>query len=292
MSDENKKVGLFSLPNDNIVKTIVVALLLCLFCSVIVSTAATVLKPKQVANKLLDKKRNILSVADIDLSAGSVDELFGQIEEKVVDLQTGEYTNAVDQATFDQRKAAKDPAYRVALNKDQDIAQIGGYSKYANVYLVKDGDRVSKYILPVKGYALWSTMYGFICLEADTTTACNISFYEHAETPGLGGEIDNKKWQSTWAGKQVADSVGVPKLHLIKGQVNDDMPDAQYKIDGLAGATLTSIGVTNMVQFWLGDNGFGPYLKNIRQLSESSSNSTSNSNDSKDAIASAATERG
>lgn len=275
MPDENKKVGLFSLPNDNIVKTIVVALLLCLFCSIIVSTAATVLKPKQVANKLLDKKRNILSVAGIDLSTGSVDQLFGQIEEKIVDLQTGEYSDAVDLATFDQRKAAKDPAYRVALNKEQDIAQIGGYSKYANVYLVKDGDRVSKYILPVKGYALWSTMYGFICLEADATTACNISFYEHAETPGLGGEIDNKKWQASWAGKQVADSTGAPKLHLIKGQVTSATPDAQYKIDGLAGATLTSIGVTNMIHFWLGEDGFGSYLHNIRQQLSNSSNSDS-----------------
>lgn len=283
MSDENKKDGFFSLPNDNIVKTIVVALMLCLFCSVIVSTAATVLKPKQVANKLLDKKRNILSVAGLDLSTGSVDELFSQIEEKIVDLETGQYTDAVDLATFDQRKASKDPAYRVALDKDEDIAQIGGYSKYANVYLVKDGDRVSKYILPVKGYALWSTMYGFICLEADANTACNISFYEHAETPGLGGEIDNKKWQATWAGKQIADSAGVPKLHLIKGQVNSAMPDAEYKIDGLAGATLTSIGVTNMVQFWLGENGFGPYLKNVRQQSGSDNDSDTSSNINSDA---------
>ncbi len=259
-----RQAGFLNLPNDNIVKTIAVATLLCLVCSIVVSGAATLLKPTQSANKLLDKKRNILSVAGIADDGKSVDELFQQIETRVVDMQTGEFTDEVDAKTFDQRKASKDPVYRVALDRDQDIAQIGGRSKYANVYLLKTNNQLDKIILPIKGYGLWSTMYGFISLENDANTVSSITFYEHGETPGLGGEIENRKWQKSWKGKEISNAQGDPILKLIKGQVDLSASDAKYKIDGLAGATLTSNGVSNLIQFWMGSDGFGPYLQKVR----------------------------
>ncbi len=264
MNNSKRQGGFFHLPNDNMVKTIGVATLLCLLCSIIVSGAATLLKPTQVANALLDKKNNILAVSGIDLSGKSIEQAFTQIEARVVDIATGEYTDAVDANTFDQRKASKDPAYRVDLSSEQDIAQIGGRSKYANVYLVKEGDAIQKIILPIKGYGLWSTLYGFIALEGDANTVSGITFYDHKETPGLGGEIENKKWQASWKGKKIADVSGMPSIQLIKGIVSPDTPKADYKIDGLAGATLTSNGVTNLVQFWMGKDGFGPYLSKLR----------------------------
>ncbi|MBT8115870.1 MAG: Na(+)-translocating NADH-quinone reductase subunit C [Arenicella sp.] len=258
--------GFLNLPNDNMAKTIIVATLLCLVCSIVVSTSATLLKPAQVANKLLDKKKNILMVSGISAESGeqSVDELFQRIETKVVDMSSGQYTEEVDAATFDQRRAANDPQYRVDLDKSQDIAQIGGRSKFASVYLVRDGDRVTKYILPVKGYGLWSTLYGFIALESDASTVSGITFYEHKETPGLGGEIENPRWQQVWIGKQLLDDQGRLALQVVKGEVTEVTPQAENKIDGLAGATLTSNGVSNLISFWMGDNGFGPYLERIR----------------------------
>lgn len=259
-----RQAGFLNLPNDNIVKTIAVATLLCLVCSIIVSGAATFLKPTQTANKLLDKKRNILAVAGIADDGKSVDELFQQIETRVVDMQSGEFTDEVDAQTFDQRKASKDPLYRVDLDGEEDIAQIGGRSKYANVYLLNKNDQLDKIILPIKGYGLWSTMYGFISLENDANTVSGITFYEHAETPGLGGEIENSKWQMSWQGKKITDAQGQPILRLIKGQVDLSASDANYKIDGLAGATLTSNGVSNLIQFWMGKDGFGPYLQKVR----------------------------
>ncbi len=266
----SKQAGFLHLPNDNMTKTIIVAVLLCLVCSIIVSTAATVLKPQQVANKLLDKKKNILSVAGIESNGKSVDELFEQIETNVVDMQTGEFTDAVDVATFDQRKASKDPDFRVNLSKQQDVAQIGGRSKYANVYMVKQQGNISKIILPVRGYGLWSTMHGFLALESDAQTVSGITFYEHAETPGLGGEIENKKWQASWQGKKIYDQQGIPKLTVLKGQVIPGNSDAEYQIDGLSGATLTSNGVTNLIKFWMGEDGFGPFLQRIRTTDSAS----------------------
>ena len=85
--------------NDTIGKTITVALLLCIVCSVVVSGAAIALKPAQVANKALDMQRNILRIGGLSqsgeaLTRDRVKELFGQIEEKYVDLETGKYTEA------------------------------------------------------------------------------------------------------------------------------------------------------------------------------------------------------
>ena len=262
----NRQLGFLNLPNDNIVKTIGVALVLCLVCSVIVSTAATVLKPKQVANKQLDMKKNILSVAGIEDKSKSIDELFAQIETRVVELETGEYTDAVDAATYDQLKASKDPAYRVELTDDQDIASISARAKYASVYLLKDGDELQKVIIPIKGYGLWSTLFGFLALEADATTVSGITFYDHKETPGLGGEIENKKWQASWHGKQLFNQQGEPALAVIKGAVAPNSPNAKHQIDGLAGATLTSNGVSNLIKFWAGENGFGPYLHRLQGI--------------------------
>lgn len=260
----SRQAGFFSLPNDNIVKTIGVATLLCLLCSVVVSGAATLLKPRQVANKLQDKKSNILTVAGIADSSKSVNELFAQIEARVVNMETGEFTDEVDANTFDQRKAANDAQYRKSLDKSQDIASISNMSKLGNVYLLRDGTQVSKIILPIKGYGLWSTMYGFIALESDAKTVSGITFYEHAETPGLGGEIENEKWQASWSGKQIVDDQGKPVLSLVKGGVSASTANAQYKVDALSGATLTSNGVTNLIQFWMGENAFGPFLGRVR----------------------------
>ena len=263
-SDFHEQAGFFNLPNDNIVKTLGMALLICLVCSIVVSTAATVLKPKQVANKLQDKKSNILSVAGIVDPSKSVDELFKQVETRVVDMESGEYTDAVDAETYDQLKASKDPAYRVTLSNAEDLASIGARAKYASVYLVRNGEQLEKIVIPVKGYGLWSTMYGFLALESDATTVAGITFYDHGETPGLGGEIENKKWQASWQGKQIVNSQGEAVLGLVKGMVSSGSAEAQYQVDGLSGATLTSTGVTNLIQFWVGENGFGPYLQRQR----------------------------
>ncbi len=256
--------GFLNLPNDNIYKTIIVATLLCLVCSVIVALSATLLKPKQVENKLLDKKTNILTVAGLTDTSKSVEERFSQIESIVVDLESGAVQEGMDGNAYDQRKASRDPAQSVVLDKSQDIAVIKRRANLANVYLLKDGDALQKIILPIKGYGLWSTMHGFIALESDAQTVSGITFYEHGETPGLGGEIENKKWQQSWQGKRVLDENGQVALEVIKGGVTEATPDPQYKVDGLAGATLTSNGVSNLIEFWLGENGFGPYLATLR----------------------------
>jgi Na+-transporting NADH:ubiquinone oxidoreductase subunit C len=256
---------ILDMPNDSRTKTIAVALLLCLVCSVLVSTAAVTLRPLQEANKALDKKRNILQIAGMLREDANIDEQFAQIEARVVDLDSGEFVDAVDPQAYDQREAARDPATSQALNKQEDVASIRRRANRATVYLVREDDRLETIILPLHGYGLWSTMYGFIALDGDGRTVKGFGFYEHAETPGLGGEIDNPNWKALWPGKEVYDDNGEVALEVIKGAVTGATPEPEHKVDGLAGATLTSRGVSNLLQFWLGEQGFKPFLDSIRR---------------------------
>ena len=250
--------------NDSTVKTLVVAFSLSIVCAIFVSTAAVVLQPAQEINKTLDRKRNILAAAGMLEEGKSVEEQFSQVSTRLVDLRTGKFVEDMDPQGYDQRKAAKDPKASTNLSDEEDIANIGRRENYSLVYVVEDSaGELEKIILPVRGYGLWSTMYGFIALEQDINTVAGLGFYEHGETPGLGGEVDNPRWKGMWPGKQVYRD-GDVELGLIKGSVDPDNDNAAWQVDGLAGATLTSRGVTNLVHFWLGENGFEPFLNNLQ----------------------------
>ncbi len=245
-------------------KTIIVALVLCIVCSLVVSSAAVLLKDRQDANKKLDRYSNILAAAGLLNEDESIEDQYKRlITARVVDLDTGRYTDAVDAATYDQRRAAKDNSLSEALSGQDDLAKISRRENYSMVYLVLSKGELQKIILPVRGYGLWSTMRGFIALENDGNTIAGLGFSEHGETPGLGGEIDNPKWKSLWPGKKVYQN-GEVEVGLIKGSVTPGSANADYEVDGLAGATLTSRGVTNLVHFWLGEKGFQKFLSNLR----------------------------
>ncbi|MDX2463654.1 MAG: Na(+)-translocating NADH-quinone reductase subunit C [Porticoccus sp.] len=249
--------------NDSTSKTIIVALVLCVVCSVFVSTAAVMLRPAQQANKDLDRKTNILAAAGMLQEGVSIEEQFATISARAVDMATGKFTDAVDVATYDQRKASKDPAMSDDLG-DADIAKIGRLPKYTLVYLVEGKSGIDKVILPIKGYGLWSTLYGFVALESDLNTVAGLGFYEQQETPGLGGEVDNPVWKAKWIGKKSYDADNKQALTVIKGTVDSSRPEAVHQIDGLSGATLTSRGVDHLIKFWMGEQGFAPFLANLR----------------------------
>jgi len=244
-------------------KTILVVLAVCLVCSIIVAGSAVGLRSTQLANKEKDKQNNILAVAGLEIDK-PVSEIFKQnIETKLVDLATGNFVDVADPNDYDQRKAAKDPAQSVALTAEQNTAKIGRRANLATVYLVSDdAGQLQRIILPVHGAGLWSTMYAFVAVERDGNTVDAITYYEQGETPGLGGEVENPRWRSIWKGKKLFDDQGKPAIKIVKGQAPVGSDSA---IDGLSGATLTSKGVENTFTFWLGEQGFGPFLRNVRQ---------------------------
>ncbi len=248
---------------DSIAYIFTVAFLVCLVCAIIVATAAVSLRPLQVQNKELDLKRNILAAAGLLKEGQSVEDAFSQVETRLVNIETGEFSTDFDVDTFDPVKAVTDPSITSTLDKAQDIASIKRLEEYTEVYIVRTDDGgIETLILPIRGYGLWSTLWGFIALESDLNTVVGLGFYSHAETPGLGGEVDNPIWKAQWPGKSITDDSGKLMIEVTKGGQAD--LNSPYEIDGLSGATLTSKGVNNLVRFWLGDNGFRPFLDNLK----------------------------
>ena len=209
--------GLMQQGKDSTVGTIVVALAVCLVCSVIVSFAAVTLRPIQDTNKTQDFKRNILSVVGMLDPSRPIDEQFSAFETRVINFDTGEYAPEMNTEEFDQRKSSKDPELSINLTAEQDMADIKRRENYGQVFLVRnDDDSIRFMVLPVRGYGLWSTLYGFLALEGDGKTIVGLSFYEHAETPGLGGEVDNPKWKAQWRGKLLLSLEGLLPRPLLR----------------------------------------------------------------------------
>ena len=249
---------------DSISNTLIVAIGLSLVCSIIVSSAAIVLKPVQKKNEEQFRQQIILDVAGLMVPDGNIEELFGAIEPRLVELETGDYSDAVDPATFNALMAAGDPELGITIPDEMDIAGIGRRAKYAPVYIVKDGAEIDQIILPVYGKGLWSTMLGYLSVAPDGNTVRGLRFYAHAETPGLGDQMDKEPWRAQWVGKLIYNGTDEPQIRVIKGLVPANAADAQHMIDGMSGATLTGNGVTGLVQYWTGPHGFGPYLKTFR----------------------------
>ena len=259
MSDSNNIFTKFkNMPVDGIVKTVIVAIALCFVCSMVVSFAAVNLKSIQEANKAIDKQKNILQVAGVYHEGIDVNKTFSSFQPLVVDLNSGKFTDKFDPFIFDDKKAAQDPLLSVSLENDP--ASIGRRTNYATIYLLKKDDgSLDKVILPIHGYGLWSTLYGFIALEDNLNDIFGLQFYQHAETPGLGAEVDNPKWKAQWKGKKLNNENGELMIQVAKTQKYKE-----HHIDALAGATLTSNGVDNLVKFWMGKDGFKKFLNNLK----------------------------
>ena len=268
------------LPKDSIQNTFLVSLVLCVVCSLLVSSAAVALKGFQEDNKELDIKRNILAAAGLkadrdgteieakNMRASEINELFdSRVEKQLLDLATGDYVAEPDEK-FDPRKAAKDLELSVEVQGEFDIGQ-ARRPKQTWVFLIKSGEEVEQVVVPVYGMGLWSTLYGYVAIEKDLNTIKGLTYYEHAETPGLGGEVENPTWKGKWVGKKILNE-GVTvadakdediRVGVAKGAPADE--DKEYMVDGLSGATITSRGVDSMLKYWFSSQGFGPYFKKL-----------------------------
>ncbi|MCF7995113.1 MAG: Na(+)-translocating NADH-quinone reductase subunit C [Chromatiaceae bacterium] len=254
--------AVFKLPNDDPRKTLAVALVLCLACSMVVSATAVSLRPLQERKAALALKSEIVEVAGLDSGELDLDEAFAQIETRLVDLDSGAFVEGADPLTYSYRDAAKDPAASTSLS-EADPAGLIRRPDRMPVYLVRDAGQLETIILPIYGAGLWSTMHGLLALAPDGRTVKALTFYEQRETAGLGSEVAGERWLSEWPGKVVLDDSGKPVIEVAKGDVDPNAPNAEHRVDGLSGATLTSNGVTNLMRFWLGPQGYGPFLATL-----------------------------
>lgn len=275
MQSDKKKID-----KESTFNVITLALTLCIVCSLVVSVSAIGLRSWQDSNMVLDKRSNIVTVAGFEgvNSAQEINDIFeNRFVVELIDMETGkpattEAMEALEKvgkefeseeafvAKYDQIWASrsKKPEVAVELTKEQDKPQIKYREKYSHVYVLKSesGDSVDMYVFPVRGYGLWSMMKGYLAVEPDLQTIAGLTFYEHGETPGLGGEIKSTRFKSQWPGKQIYGEDGEVAVQVVKAAPKDE-----YSVDALSGATITSDGVSNMMKYWLGPDGFGPYIQ-------------------------------
>lgn len=246
--------------------TLLFATAICIVCGILVSSFAVSLEDLQDENLALDKQKRVLEAVGLlqpgePIDEAQVAERFAPIEPVLIELASGEAVDG-ETATFDQQRRARDPA--TSAEAPDNLAKVKRIPDRALLYEVRgDGGELEMVVLPIEGLGLWGTLYGFLALDADTTTVRGITYYQHKETPGLGGEVDNPRWKDRWPGRKAFDDEGKVSLAVIKGFADGPEQDP-HRVDGLAGATITSNGVTNMLEFWLGENGFEPYLNRIR----------------------------
>ena len=252
--------------NESISKTIGVAFCVCLICSLVVSFSAVSLRDLQNENKLNDKRIKILQAADIYNPDEEIKDQFLKLETKFVNFETGKLMDTYMDFSleeYDPILATRDSNLSSKVPTSEDIAVIKNRENIGKIFILRNDDySINKLILPIRGYGLWGTLYGYISIENDFNTIAGIEFYDHKETPGLGAEVDNPKWKNLWTGKEIYQN-GEVSLSVIKGKVDNNDKDAQYEIDGLSGATITSRGVTNMIAYWFGESGYSKLFKEL-----------------------------
>ncbi len=248
--------------------TVAFAAAICVVCAVLVSSAAVSLRDRQQANAELDRKYNVLlaagmAQADETLTRDEVERRFADFEVVAVDLHAGVIDREFTIATYNQDAATGDAGMSRSVPRNE--AQVTRVPNHGLVYRKLDeAGNLELLVLPIQGKGLWSTMYGFLALGDDLRTVRGLTFYQHGETPGLGGEVDNPRWRARWPGREVFDDQGNVALRVARGPAGPAETDP-HRVDGLAGATITARGVSGMIQVWMGEHGYGPYLERLRK---------------------------
>jgi len=260
---------------DSLGYTLGVAAVLCVACSLAVSTAAVSLRGRQEANVKLDQQKNILDATGLaigeygvqanELTTKQIDTLNAYVSSKLVDLQTGAYDSDGDPEKYNLVEEAANPETSIPIESPTFNPGEPRRPKVMKVYFVKKPgtDKILQVVLPVYGKGLWGTLYGYLALKSDLETIQGLTFYQHKETPGLGGEVDNPRWKAMWDGRKLYDEeTGQPKAMVFKGPAPKT---DEYAVDGLSGATITSRGVTNLIRYWASDDGYGTYLSKLKE---------------------------
>jgi Na+-transporting NADH:ubiquinone oxidoreductase subunit C len=210
---------------------------LCVLISAALSLTSSALKDTQAAAKEYDRQKNVMVAAGLIKPVDArpraeLEALYRQrVEERVLELASGD-TGKVEVAAFKDMKPAQRTPYRlIAVTKDEQ-------------------GRDDALVVPIDGPGLWSILNGYLALEADGNRVRGLTFYEHGETPGLGGECENPEWTAKWVGKTILDEQGqLVSITVKKGHVDASIQKEQrHYVDGLSGSTITSNGITTFLK--------------------------------------------
>lgn len=238
---------------DTVPRTLAVAVFVALVCSAIVSSAVYLLRPMQQGYALVERNRAVLDAAGWlpgdGLSDREVVERFLDLEAHVVDVTTGAYVPELDGHAFDHWRPV------ATANGSDNTAES---TDRVPVYIVRDDDRLERIVLPVHGPGMWSTIYGYVALDADLATVSDIVFFQHGETPGVGDRIEDPEWRDEWQGKKIYGSDGSVRIDVVKGG------ESEFEVDLISGASVTCDAVGSFVRNWFSAEGYRPFLERLR----------------------------
>jgi len=254
-------------PVDSPLRTVMVTLGVCLLCSTLVAASVVWLRPYQMAHLRRDREERLLALAAAAPGLEGLISGLGEVEvaARVVELDTGRVAEEIDPDAFDAQEEARDPERSRELAPEEDTARIGRRARHATVYMVRERGALRGIVLPVYGAGYVSTLRGYLALEPDANTVQGLGFYEQGETPGIGDQVQSPDWLAHWSGKQLRDETGALRIRVAQQRVDPSDPEATFAVDAISGATRTGAGVTNLVRFWTGPLGFGPFLARIRE---------------------------
>ncbi len=176
-----------------------------------------------------------------DLEDAQVLEVFDKMESRVLNMQ-GEEVSDVVAAKIELKKERKKP------KAEQDLP-----------LFIYDNGKEKFYILSVFGKGLWDDIWGYIALKEDLNTVAGAAFDHKAETPGLGAEIkDNPSFSKAFEGTEIYKDGKYVSVNVYK-----TAKDKTHAVDGISGATITSVGVSDML--YSGIENYLPYFEKIKQ---------------------------
>jgi len=213
--------------------------------ALVLSGAATLLRPYQERNMRIEKMQNILSTINIEAPRGEAELLFERY------ITTTKVVNHLGEEI-------EGDAFEVELQ----IENRKDLSERMLPVFIAEKEGQTYFILPVRGNGLWGPIWGYLSLESDISTIYGANFDHASETPGLGAEIGDRQFQEQFPGKKIFDQDGTFRpVRVVKGGVP---PGDLHAVDGITGGTITSNGVTNMLQ-----NGLGAYEKYFQKIKTS-----------------------
>ena len=217
--------------------------------SELITLSFLLLRDRQLENIALDKKKNILSSVGMiqkkkTYSRQDILKLYDEnIKSRVIRL-SGDYVEDRIADNLDPRK-------------DKGLLPL---------YYVEKAGAITAYILPISGKGLWSTIYGYLALESDTITVKGITFYQHGETPGLGGEIEKEWFTNNYVGKKIlSKNRQFVSVQVVRGKVKGKIAEDKmaHYVDGISGATMTTRGLNHFLKENL--LSYEPYFNKIRR---------------------------
>jgi len=199
-------------------RSLIFSAVLCLVCSLLLTAAATGLKGYQQENVELDRRRNLLKSVNL-VAAG------------------GDYSAEDIRRLYDANIA------EIAVDRSGRVVPAGEDTGVSlPVYLYQTGDAIQAYIIPINTRGLWGKIKGYMALESDGATIAGFTVYQHSETPGLGGEIEQRWFQENFVGKKIVGRYGdFVSVSVAKGVADTAVPEEKQMnyVDGISGATLT-----------------------------------------------------